>query len=580
MVYELAEALNKFDGDPSGIPPPMTDRTFSRILLTLGTLSAVTLAWFAWVGRFPVPYRDDWDWLNWVLAAPISLPRLFQPHNEHLIPLPRLLSWIGYQLEGADGHLLFWIAVAAQSVTVLFLVGEARRRWRESPIVRQALTGLLLVILTFAWQLQSIVFAAAVLFPMVQALAALAVAAAVTAADPSRRHARTGWLFATFGLSLTAMLTTSNGLAVPVVLAILAIARRESRAVVLTHLVMATAGAAAFAWFVIGSAAIGGSGTGSAVGPVSAIVTYFLAFFAPFLTYLHDWMGTIAGAFLFVAGATRVLRTLRHGPGATRLEQIVAGLLLFTMASGGMAALGRARFGIDQAAQSRYATFALTYWAVLLIGFTESRSNRVIQPRGSLLRAAVVAGAAVVLVAHAFTGLVWWAKARNVAAAGLAISTNVRDDEWVETLHPLPRVVYDVVARARTAHDTSLLSPAIGTRHATGALPACAGSLTASRATRGDGLRIVGSIRDVATTGVVVDATGIVVGLIGRAPLVAMPNPSRSQVTQAVVQAIRRREWRSSGWMGFAKLSSPSTMTAIFAGTEGDVCRVLVTPVT
>lgn len=575
MVYELAEALNRFDAGPSARPTTMNDRTFSRILLTLGVLSALTLAWFAWVGRFPVPYRDDWDWLNWVLVAPISLPRLFQPHNEHLIPLPRLLSWVNYRIGGANGHLLFWLAVVAQTATVLFLVGEARRRWRETPVLRQSMTGLLLVILTFAWQLQSLVFAAAVLFPMVQALATFAVAAAVTAADPSRRHSsRTGWLAATFGLSLAAMLTTSNGLAVPIVLAMLATARRESRTVILAHVAMALTGVAAFAWLVLRSSA---AGAVSPVGHAWAIVAYFTAFFAPFLTYLHEGIGAIAGALLFAAGAGLVVRTWRHGRGATRVEQIVAGLLLFAMASGGMAALGRARFGLDQAAQSRYATFALTYWAALLIGFTEWRADRLVRPRGSLPRLLVVGGTTAVLVADVFTGAVWWAKARNVAAAGLAVGAGVRDDEWTETLHPLPHVVYDVVALARAHGDASLLDPAIGTTHGAGAIPACRGSLTASRAPRGDAVRLTGTIADEATTGVVVDADAIVIGLIGRAPLVSAPNPSRSQVTQAVIQALRDGDWRSSAWLGFARPARQTTVTAIFSGTDGDVCRLAVT---
>ncbi len=581
MVYELAEALNRFDGDPPGAPPTMTDRAFSRISLTLGMLSAATLAVSALVARFAVPYRDDWDWLNWVLVGPITLRRVFQPHNEHLIPLPRLLSWLSYHVGSAGGHLLFWIAVVAQTATLLLLVAESRRRWRETPILRQALTGMLLLILTFAWQLQSLVFAAAVLFPMVQALAALAVAAAVTASDRLSRHApRTGWLAMTFGLSLAAMMTTTNGLAVPVVLAILAAARRESRAVILAHTGMILAGGVAFAWLVLSTRAGWSHGALSPAAYVWATLTYFAAFFAPFVTYLHDALGVLVGAALFVAGAALVLRTLRRGPGATRVEHVVAGLLLFTMASGGMAALGRASFGIDQAAQSRYATFALTYWAALLLGFTERRADRLLRPRSRALRATAIAAMVAVIGTDVFTGLVWWAKAGNVSAAGLAVSAGVRDDEWTETLHPLPRVVYDVVALAYANGDGSLLDPAIGTRHATVALPTCGGSLTAFRAPRGEAVRLEGTITDRVTRGVVVDADAVVIGVIRPAPLVNTPNPSRSDVTRAVIRAVRHGEWQSSSWLGFARPSGDPTPTAIFAGADGDVCRIVVTGAT
>jgi hypothetical protein len=372
------------------------------------------------------------------------------------------------------------------------------------------------------------------------------------------------------------MLTTSNGLALPIALAVLASARRESRLVVAGHVAMAVAGAAAFYGFVLRAGAMDAAGSHALTVSPGMTALYFLAFFAPFLTYLRDSIGAAVGAVLVTAGAAVVVRTLSRGPGATRLEQIVAGLLLFAMASGAMAAVGRARFGLDQAAQSRYATFALTYCAALLLGLLEWRGGRDLPMPGWIWRCALLTGLCAGLGAHIFTGLVWRTKAENVAAAGLAIRAGVQDDEWTETLHPLPRVAYEAIAHARANGDTSLLDPAIGTRHPARDVPTCHGALTASQASRGDAIRIAGVLDDQANHGIIVDATGVVIGVMARAPLVAVPNPSRADVTRAVARAVRSGEWRTARWIGFAAARSDASMTAIMRSASGDVCRIVV----
>ena len=63
----------------------------ARIQLGTGLLFLVSFVVFAIWGRFPVPYRDDWDWLNFHLTSSVTFSSLFVPHNEHMIPLPRLI---------------------------------------------------------------------------------------------------------------------------------------------------------------------------------------------------------------------------------------------------------------------------------------------------------------------------------------------------------------------------------------------------------------------------------------------------------------------------------------------------------
>jgi hypothetical protein len=56
----------------------------------LGLLSLLTFVFFGIRARFPI-LHDDWDWMLAILTQPLSLRTVFQPHNEHLIPLPPVL---------------------------------------------------------------------------------------------------------------------------------------------------------------------------------------------------------------------------------------------------------------------------------------------------------------------------------------------------------------------------------------------------------------------------------------------------------------------------------------------------------
>ena len=62
--------------------------------------SGILLGLFA---RLPVPYRDDWAMLLWLMADP-GPAAYFIPHNEHVIPLTRLIFAAQYHLEGSSGY--------------------------------------------------------------------------------------------------------------------------------------------------------------------------------------------------------------------------------------------------------------------------------------------------------------------------------------------------------------------------------------------------------------------------------------------------------------------------------------------
>src|SRR6185436_4323645 len=140
--------------------------TLAHLQLLLGFAFVLTFVFFSVWARFPIPYRDDWDWLGWLLTRPVTLRTLFEPHNEHLIPLPRLLVVLQYWLVGSRTHLIFVVALAAQLVVGWIFWREIQRRWPADKTTTAFVFGTAAVCLFFSHQLQSIVFMAAVLFPL------------------------------------------------------------------------------------------------------------------------------------------------------------------------------------------------------------------------------------------------------------------------------------------------------------------------------------------------------------------------------------------------------------------------------
>ncbi len=551
----------------------MTDRTHARLLYGLGVLMAVSLAAAAIRARYQVPYHDDWDWLVWLTAGPVTLARLFEPHNEHLIPLARLLFWLQYDLEGTTQYLLFGVALVTQFGLGALVIAEIRRRWPADADHRRTAAGLALVCLFFAWQLQSLVFAAAVLFPLVQFLATLAVAAALSASEPGR--SRRAWLVVTFGASLAAMHTTTNGLVVPIVLSLVAYARRESLAVRTAHVSMVVLGTATYIALVIVPGEGATLGTGGPLRTIATMVGFFFAFFAPFVTYLSDAAGEAAGVVLVGAGLALTGRVLARRTALTRADHFAAGLMLFALGTAALAAIGRARFGVEQATQSRYATFSLAYAAALVVGglswSTRSAWHRRVD---RTVRVVALPAAALLLAAHAVTIAIWIAKADNVAAAGLAVTAGVHDDAWLTTLHPETDRIDAASRRLEAAGDLSLVSPEIGRQLIVPpAIVTCGGSLTL-RATGPAALRLEGTTPSPAPRGLIVDGTGAVVGLARPAPLVATPAPSRSEVVRAVIARWRRSDASAHRWLGFARAGGMTPYAFVAVDASGrPVCR-------
>jgi hypothetical protein len=543
-------------------------RGIARAQWWLGLLFAGSAAVLGFWARLPLPYRDDWDWCRWLLGAK-SFSSYLVPHNEHVIPLARLLLQLQYAIEGSNGYTMLVAALASLGLVAALTLIEIRRRWADDPAMARWASGVALVVLCFAWQLQSVVFPAAVLFPLVQMFTAAAIVSLLNA-DTLIGRARVTWLGLAAAATLAAMLTTTNGLTVPIVLAMIAAGRRMGGRVVGGFALLAVIAAALYGWFVLLPRLSAGP-PAEPLASLPVVAAFFLAFYSSLVAQASSVAAVAVGAVLFAAGLYFVVTTLRRGD-RPRLEYFATGLLLFTMASAALTAPARASFGIVQVAQSRYASFAQPYWAALfLLAISRLAPHQARALAGPALVASVAA-----LAAQAVIGAIWIAKAENVATAGLALRSGAGDEEWLLTLYPSADTPRAVAAALIADGDRSIGGPlpqlaskiADGTR-------ACDGTARVSSVPAGTGIRLRADIASGGDRGLLLDVTGHTVGLARPAPIADMPNPSPTEVARAVARAARTRR-APGGWIGFATLGAGGPFALLVLDRGGaPLCRVI-----
>ncbi len=534
--------------------PSRVSLRLARAQLALGWVFACSFVAFAFWDRFPAPYRDDWDWFAFLLDGPGGIAALLTPHNEHLIPLARLLVAWQYRIAGLSGALIQNVALVLHVLTVGLVCLEVHRHWSGRPVMRRFALGCVLVCLSLTLQLQSMIFAAAVLFPLVQFFAVVTLVAVARATEPGGRH-RTAWGLATGIAALAAAASTTTGLVVPALAAGLVVLRRGSRRLAAALVFLSVAGVAVYLRFV--HTVFSAVGTG-AVEPwhlpgAGTTLAYFAAVFGVGLTSVSASAGVVAGAAGVATAVVACVIVVRHPASASRMEWVAVGIIAFGLISAAMAAPGRAQFGIGQAAQSRYATFVLaTVAATFLLVF--SRLDGVgFRPRArAAAAAAVVCASALALIPQLYLGLVWRAKADLVAAAALTVRTRTMDPQWLTVLHPLPEPILRTL-RPREGAPRHLADPVVGrVVSVSRVLNGCAGDLALVRFGALGEMRLTGTVTTVAAGLLVLDAANVVVGLGRPAPWVRDPQASVGAVELVVRQRVRAWPSRDDAWFGFA----------------------------
>src|SRR5437763_5735483 len=105
-------------------PPPTTDRTAAAVTAAWSAMSAAAVGFVLAFG-VNFPFMDEWATVP-ALAAPRPDPAwLWERHNEHLLPLPRLVYWAAFHLTG-DLRAGMFVSAVAWSALAKLLADAAR----------------------------------------------------------------------------------------------------------------------------------------------------------------------------------------------------------------------------------------------------------------------------------------------------------------------------------------------------------------------------------------------------------------------------------------------------------------------
>jgi hypothetical protein len=246
-----------------------------------------------------------------------------------------------------------------------------------------------------------------------------------------------------------------------------------------------------------------------------------------------------------------------------------------------MATPARAQFGAVQAAQSRYASYAMAYDAALLLWcLSRVSASEWWRRRKYAVTVPAVLVSALLLVAHVFIGQVWVAKTENIAFVRYALAARVNDDEWIATLHPVTSIVYETADRLRTDGDRQLIDARLGkTWGEPAGFDTCSGTIALQSLGERIGWRATGSLATPAASGVILDRNLVVRGFAARAPLVETANPLHAeQVVDVVWRSLGRKPPSAASWLGFAQTGDGGPY--MFYGLAADgapVCRSTMT---
>ncbi len=542
-------------------------RHAARLNLVLGITFAAIFIFFAFRARFTVPYFDDWPWLASVLDGPFN-KGLWQPRNEHIIVIPRLLLWVDYWIWGWPGYATLFAALLSHAAIAGVLILASRDRSRDEVLL---LSGSILVLTFLTYELQGAVFAGSVLFPLVAAFSTIAIACLANCAGNSSERSISRSVNLSALVSVMAMLCLTNGLVVPFILAGLSLLLRLRRRTTVMFLTLGVVGL--IARYALGSV----PGTVLSASH-AAILRFGLAMLAGPIASLSPQLAVGVGG-CFSALAVWALWRFIRARVRTAADTLLVGSIWFVMATAAMASLGRAQFDLSVAAESRYTELAAIGWAsLLLIVMPAGVTNR---PIGKLAAVLLPVVALAALPAQVFVGRVWAAKADHLDVASLALAVGVNDEDWIWRVHPFGAEEIDPVLQQLRARDVGFLAfPERGRQTLNPTTPAvqCEGSVEAVDLQAGSGLRVHGHIRERGGRVRIVDSESRVRGLAKPAPLVPHARATPNDFVWAELEVLAGRLNTDENWLGFATWGSGPPFRAELIDAAGQlVCQASIT---
>lgn len=366
--------------------------------LLLGLFSATTIVIAGQLSYTGLPFFDEWDIWNVRLSGKGFWSVLGTAHNEHRIPVPRLL-YMGLETWFAgDTRPLLWLTALGQlsSVAVLYTLACSTQ---SSVARRLIMLGLTLSLLFSAPQWLNFLATLQVCFVLVYstAIAALGAFAIALRCWSERPLASRIWIGVSVVCAMVSTGTEANGLLVWPMLVLAGVWLRAPRIVIA---LFSVCGIIFITLFISHYEPLAPSTLHGMLSKTPNMLVYAMAYLGswidePLMTLVSamglDWksyrvaIGACTGAAGLIAFVYMVFSTITHPEKATTGRVTLLAIAGFMVGSAALTGFGRVQFPMETALHTRYTTTALLFWACLmLIGLNThhgSEGVRIVFPR-------------------------------------------------------------------------------------------------------------------------------------------------------------------------------------------------------
>ncbi len=363
------------DANAIAVSPPLSRLTsvLACLILLFGIFSAGYTVMLVFKSYCPVPFWDHWEVVGTLMRAGghVRLRDLWAQHNEHRIPLGRLLCFVDFAYFGGRNVSLLCEIYAIQVAALLLLVWAMRRLAFLNGSIFITTLGFCcycclspLAAQNFSWPFQTtfvicglgatVAFALAVLYHR----------------QPVNGAKRNVILAACLVSAFISEAGLASGLAVWPVLLVIAFWLGFKP---VHKLVVGISSAAAIAAYLIGyrTPETTSNPLSTILHPLKILKYMLTEMSAGWDAHLPNRSGwpTVAESISFLAIVGVFVFTYRFVRAAnkTDLDAFVLANLWFLLLAIFMTALGRMRFGYEQATSGRYESVSLFFWACIAI---------------------------------------------------------------------------------------------------------------------------------------------------------------------------------------------------------------------
>lgn len=403
----------------------------SYLILAIGLITIAVAVRMVRTCYISLPGSDQWSQIDAAMAGvDLSDPRwLWAQHNEHRLVFTKLLSFIDIRFFHGRQIFLLCCIFLVQMVELLLLAWCMRRFGHLRGAVWRTGVGLMSFCLFCPSQWENLIWGFQVQCGMPMLFATLSIAALLLFAEKQGSATISSWRYIVLCIAAAVASTFSlaNGILVwPLLIAAAVLLSLRGTVVAL----LAAAGV-----LNIGAYFYGFFWPQQHAQPLASLATPIrvLSYTATLLgsSWIDSGIGiaVIIGGIGITVAMTAVGLLWARGKLTSPFYLLLVFLLLFTLATIGVTALGRMNFGLEQAFSSRYQTVALVFWgalAVLLVTWTAELEH---SPIPLLIVQIGILCAVTWAATHSRFALRtarWYAFQMN--AAGAAMLTGAKDD--------------------------------------------------------------------------------------------------------------------------------------------------------